>query len=270
MSDPINDLLVYSTVKIENEDGQIGTGFLIKKDTKKILVTNKHVLHKSKFKRESANSIYLHLNILDNGRIKGERIQFALYDNGKKLWNEHPDIQIDVLGIDVSVICQTITNLVVKPIETSLISSESLLLRYNIASGREIVVLGYPHTVQHMGNNFPMTILGTILSRIGESIMHHWDNPITGRIEDMAIRGFAIESNVVLGSSGSPVFLKPVINVFGGDQNTIGKPYPPLLLGIVSEEKLTYLDTGHYQPSPSGSIIVFDASTIVDVINLFA
>lgn len=267
MSDPINDSLVYSTIKIENEDGAIGTGFLIKKETKKILVTNKHVLHKSKSKRESANSIYLHLNVLDNERIKGQRIQFALYDNGKKMWNEHPDVQIDVLGIDVSEICRTITNLVAKPIETSLISNGSILRQYNIASGREIVVLGYPHTVQHTENNFPMTIQGTIISRIGETITHRWDNPITGKIENMATRGFAVEGNVVLGSSGSPVFLNPVINMFGGDQNTIGKRYPPFLLGIVSEEKLTYLDTGY--ASYSGSIMVFDASTIVDVINLF-
>ncbi|SHO47637.1 Putative peptidase [Nitrosotalea sinensis] len=271
MSDPINDLWVNSTIRIENEQGKFGTGFLIQKNTKKILVTNKHVLHECRSKRESTNFVYLHINISEDEQIIGKRIQFNLHADEHKLWTEHPDVQVDVLGIDVSTIYECYPNMVVKPVDSTLICDRSYLQQYNIVSGRQIVVLGYPLTVQHT-TNVPMRIPGSIVSQIGQNIRDKWKNPDTGETEDRIIRGFLIESNVAIGSSGSPVVLDTVINIFGGEQNTIGRPFPPFLLGILAEEKFTYIDTpgSGVQPSYSGLTVVFSAETIIDVINLFS
>ncbi|TBR12258.1 MAG: serine protease [Candidatus Nitrosotenuis sp.] len=270
MPDPINDEWMNATVKIVNQDGKTGTGFLINNGSKKFLITNKHVLHKEQTGRESATMVDLHLNVFENGNIVGKQIQFPLQNGSTKLWNEHPDPDVDVLVIDVTTICGSITNLATRPMISSLICTKTQLQRFNIINGRKVIVLGYPLTIMQAGNNRPLRISGAIASDIGNPVSYPRFNSVTSREEQKIIRGFVIESNARSGSSGSPVILEPMVNFFGGEQDTIGKPLPPLLLGIISEERLAVIQavTGDELAS-SHLIVVYDAETILDVINLF-
>lgn len=114
-----------------------------------------------------------------------------------------------------------------------------------------------------------MRVPGSIVSQIGKPLSDKWTNPQTGAIEPRTIRGFLVEGNVTFGSSGSPVVLEPPINNFG-EPHTNQATIPPLLLGIISEEKITFIHTdAGDQPTFSGLVIVHDADTITDVINLF-
>ncbi len=92
---------------------------------------------------------------------------------------------------------------------------------------------------------------------------------IHGHFEVRTIHGFLTQSNVISGFSGSPVFLDPSSIFPNASPETLGQSPPPLLLGIVAEEKLTRLETSQGpQFSFSGLIVNFDVSPIVDTINL--
>lgn len=270
MPDPINDEWMNATVKIINESGKIGTGFLIKSESKKILVTNKHVLHETQVGREAVNVVNLHLNILTGGNIRRHQIQFSLQNNDIKLWKEHPDPNVDVLAIDVSTICNSVANLSTKPMSSSLICTRSQLQKFNIASGTKIVILGYPTLTTLLNNNRPFRLSGSIMNDMDNPIVHPCFNPVTQRSENKVIGGFAIESNAMIGSSGSPVILEPIFST-SGDENVIGKQLPPLLLGIVSEERFepVQLEGMQEQLTRAHMTIVQTSESIIDVINLF-
>ena len=105
---PISLTWVHATVRVENEWGKGGTGFLvIRKMTgrqgKVFLVTNKHVIHPDLQAREKALFLTLYLNVREkDGTVLGKSFQVPLTEDDHKLWREHPHPSVDVLAVDVT------------------------------------------------------------------------------------------------------------------------------------------------------------------------
>src|SRR4030065_1347133 len=81
---PIASTWVHATVRIENEWGRGGTGFLIirkmnDKQGKVFLITNKHVLHLDPQMRRDAASLKMFINVRENdGSVRGSAFQVLL------------------------------------------------------------------------------------------------------------------------------------------------------------------------------------------------
>jgi hypothetical protein len=114
---PIASTWVHATVRIENEWGRGGTGFLIirkmnDKQGKVFLITNKHVLHLDPQMRRDAASLKMFVNVRENdGSVRGTAFQFLLSEGGHRLWREHPNPDVDVLAVDVTTLINSHPNL---------------------------------------------------------------------------------------------------------------------------------------------------------------
>jgi hypothetical protein len=114
---PISLTWVHATVRVENEWGKGGTGFLVirkmeKKQGKVFLVTNKHVIHPELQTREKAGHLTLFLNVREkDGTLMGKSFQVPLNEDGHKLWREHPNPPVDVLAVDITSLINSQPNL---------------------------------------------------------------------------------------------------------------------------------------------------------------
>lgn len=270
MASPIADTWVYATIRIENEWGGQGTGFLVTRALdanrgKIFLCTNKHVLNRDEKKRQTATRIICYLNETGkDGKIVGVKQELPLaLSNGTKRWKEHPDKDVDVLVFDITELIIQRPNMRKKWIKYDLFADKDTLSKEDITIGEEVLVLGYPIIVPQYKSNFPIVRQGIIASQIGEKYVDEHKN------KKRVLRGFLIDGGVIPGSSGSPVILKPVIGRIV-NKNIVMKPSTPYLLGIIAEYRLGPLQTNNGSiPSYAGLGFVFDASTIKETIELF-
>jgi len=199
MASPIAKTWVYATVLIENEWGSKGTGFLVKRITegtkgKIFLCTNKHVLHSEESMRDKATMIRCHVNTVEqDGSIKGKYYDIPLvYDNGRKSWREHPDSDVDVLVIDVTILMAGVPEIIKAFADYSLFATKDTLVKEDITIGDEVTVVGYPLGFKQGENNFPIVRQGIIASMIGTAYQEV--NCDAGGIETTrTVRGFLID-----------------------------------------------------------------------------
>jgi len=151
LASPIADSWIYATIRIENEWGNKGTGFLVTRalDPNSSLIflcTNKHVLNQDDKKRQTATKIICHLNETGkDDKIVGVKHELPLaFSNGKKRWKEHPDKDVDVLVFDVTDLIIQRPKMVKKWINYCLFADKDTLSKEDITIGEEILVLGYP------------------------------------------------------------------------------------------------------------------------------
>jgi hypothetical protein len=133
---------------------------------------------------------------------------------------------------------------------------------------RKSVVIGYPMSLRHRTNNFPLLREGIIATRIGETLEDDHIEP-DGTKRRRILRGFLIDGATIPGSSGSPVVLKPVSGrlVKG---TIIMNLAPAILLGIIAETRYMPIETEEgYIPSFTGLGLAFDAETVRETIELF-
>jgi hypothetical protein len=139
---------------------------------------------------------------------------------------------------------------------------------WDIKSGDQINVIGYPAGIRHRMTNFPIIRSGIISSMIGEELEDEYKS-LDGKRRKRILRGFLVDGAIIPGSSGSPVVLPPVSlrNVHGILQI---QTFPLLLLGIIAESRYAPLitPTTDYL-SFSGLGLAFDAQTIMETIELF-
>jgi hypothetical protein len=274
VASPIIDTWVYSTILIENDWGERGTGFIVSRNVsqnkcKLFLITNKHVLNKDQKMRNQATEIKLHLNyrISERNIIGKVGILPIVLDNGMKIWREHPERDIDVLAIDITSFMVQFPNVVFKhaPIE-ALITSEELA-EWDITIGEEIFIIGYPVGIKQGNTNMPIVRSGIIASIIGDKLV---DTVIENKNKrSRTIRGFLIDGGIVPGSSGSPVILKPVSGRLVKGNISLGLP-PQYLLGIISETRYAPVITDKWETESFAGIgMAFDAATIRETIELF-
>ncbi|GAH41008.1 unnamed protein product [marine sediment metagenome] len=281
MASPIAKSWVYTTVLIENEWGERGTGFIVSRTVERLkgarverifLVTNKHVLNKDPTKREEARKILLHMNVKNpDGSILGKSVEVPLLLKDKsKIWREHPDPEVDVLGFDITGLYKLfgIPQIEKKWISYGIIADKSKLRDFDVTIGEEILVIGYPLGLRQESLDLPLVRQGIIASHIGQTFSDYVRES-DGSVRKRTLRGFLIDGAVIHGSSGSPVILKPTIGRFVRDGIEMGR-VPMLLLGIVAETKYAPIPMSEgVIPSFAGLGLAFDAETVKETIELF-
>lgn len=271
MVNPIAESWIYATMKIQNEQGSSGTGFLVARDigdglARIFLVTNKHVLHPEVEGRRSAKKAYLYINVKDeNGQVCGQTITITLHDtSGEPMWREHADENVDVLAMDVTILDLNLPSFEHRWVQYGDVIDQAKIAEYEVCIGDSVIVIGYPSGYSQGSSNFPLVREGIISTRLGEPFVEE-EQKLDGFTERRTYRGFLIDGATIPGSSGSPVVLKPVSgrNVKGSIQ--LGTP-PALLLGIIAQTRFAFIgDT----PSYAGLGLAFDAETIKETIELF-
>ena len=273
---PISLTWVHATVRVDNEWGKGGTGFLVirrlekeKKQGKVFLVTNKHVIHPDPENRQKAQSLTLYLNVREkDGSIAGKSFQVSLAEDGYKLWREHPQPTVDVLAVDITAFINSHPNLENRGADYSLFATPQILREENITEGEEVLILGYPLGLFHARTHSPLVRQGIVATRIGERIQVRLRSP-SGEARRVEIPGFLIDAAIIPGSSGSPVVLKPIIGRKVKDKIEM-ETATPYLLGIVSATQTAAVRTeGNDFPALAGLGIVFDAATVQETIEQF-
>lgn len=270
---------MYSTMRIESDWGEGGTGFLVARRTysthhKLFLVTNKHVLNTKRDLRLAATDITLHVNRQRaDGSIFDVPVQYPLVaPDGSRRWREHPDQDVDVLAIDVTPIAQRRPAhpgdaLLLRYIEYKGFADPKARKRFSIDVGDEVLVIGYPQGVRHHANSLPLVRQGMIASMLGEALEDELPDRGSRR---RILRGFLFDGIAIPGSSGSPVFSRPaaIRIVLGGIPAVSAQPI--LLLGIVAETRYARIQTNTRDTIGfAGLGLAFDAETVKETIELF-
>jgi hypothetical protein len=273
---PISLTWVHATVRVENEWGKGGTGFLVirrlekeRKQGKVFLVTNKHVIHPDGESRKKAQSLTLYLNLREkDGTVAGKSFQLPLTEDGHRLWREHPHPMVDVLAVDVTAFVNEHPNLENRGADYSLFATPEILKQENITEGEEVLILGYPLGLFHTRTHSPLVRQGIVATRIGERIQVRLRSP-AGEIQRVEIPGFLVDAAIIPGSSGSPVVLKPIIGRKVKDR-IVMETATPYLLGIVSATETAAIRLEGYAFSAlAGLGIVYDAATVQETIEPF-
>ncbi len=270
---PISITWVHATVRVENEWGKGGTGFLIIRRIdptrgKIFLVTNKHVVHTDPQLREKAAFLTVYLNVREkDGTVAGKSFPVPLAEDNQRLWREHSDPNVDVFAVDVTALIQSQPGIENRGADYSLFALPPILKEEDITEGEEVLILGYPLGLFHTRVHSPLVRQGIVSTKIGEKIRLRLPSPEGYR--RVEIPAFLVDAAIIPGSSGSPVVLKPSIGrkVRNRIDMATATPY---LLGIVSATETASVKMENYAfPVLAGLGIVFDALTIQQTIEKF-
>jgi S1-C subfamily serine protease len=272
---PIAESWLYATVRIENQWGGIGTGFLVARSideshAKVFMVTNKHVLHQDARQRETASGLRVHLNIEEpDGGVRRAHADVPMRaTDGAPTSREHDDPDTDVMAVDVTPLIAQRPDIKRKWATYDLFADREKLQQHGVGICEEVLVIGYPLGLRHATSNLPLVRQGIVSTRIGEPFSDDVSTASGGTRERM-VRGFLVDGAVIPGSSGSPVVLKPVPARFTEDGIQLACP-PPLLLGIIAETRYPPVNAGAVEiPSFAGLGLAFDAETFRETIELF-
>lgn len=275
VASPIAMSWVHATLRVDNETGKGGTGFLIirkisGKKGKVFLVTNKHVIHPNPEKRNEARFLTLYVNIRDEeGEVIGTSLQTPLVEDDQKLWRQHPNPNVDVLAVDVTSLINSHPRLQNQGADYSFFATSEVLKKEQITEGDEVFVIGYPLGLYHARIHSPLVRQGIIATKIGTPIQIRFRNS-AGEWKRVEIPGFLVDAAIIPGSSGSPVVLKPMIGRKIGQKIEMGMAIP-YLLGIVSATETASIRMMEEYSFPvlAGLGIVYDVKTIQETIELF-
>jgi hypothetical protein len=275
LASPIASQWLFTTVRIENQWGGTGTGFLVSSKVsgdlaRVLLVTNKHIVHEDPSVRQSATHLTCHFNVRSDGEtLMPFSASASMADpSGAPAYREHPDADTDVLAVDNTPVISQNPNIVRKFSTYEEFSDGAKRTSLDISVGEDIVVLGYPVGLRQGGNNLPLVRQGIIASEIGGTIVDEVRDA-TGQTRPRTLRGFLIDGGTVPGSSGSPVVLKPVPGRIVRESLHIGVP-PAVLLGIVAETRYAPIPVAQSSiPSFAGLGLAFEVETIYETIELF-
>ncbi len=274
MSSPALESWMRCTVLIENDWGELGTGFLVERQidqrqAKAFMVSNKHVLNEDPQLRVEAKEIHIHVNMRsEDGSIVGKKAFLPLrYADSSRRWREHPDPDVDVIAFNVSSLVVNFPQLEKRMADYSTFADEASLQEHDISIGDDVLVVGYPRGMTQGPTNFPIVRSGMIASQIGEPF--HDEIEEHGKRRERRNRGFLVDGATVPGSSGSPVILKPVSGRYVGGEIRLNVA-PALLLGIITETYYAPVITGKWNiDSFAGLGLALDAETIRETIELF-
>jgi hypothetical protein len=267
---------VYATVKIENEWGGQGSGFLVMRESdagdgsgKIFLVTNKHVVSEDPTIRAVASKLTCYFNSKEldgSDRAVAMEVLLRTHDGGIS-YREHPHLDTDVLAVDITLwISMHRTTLNLSWIGYDDFGFNAKLSELEVSVGDEIMVLGYPgiypEGFRHGDTSLPIVRQGIIATKIGTALQDEIDDG-SGGTRARILRGFLYDGASIPGSSGSPVILKPVVGRLIGS-NIHMYPAPMILLGIVAETRYASGSNNF-----AGLGLAFDAATIRETIELF-
>lgn len=255
---------------IENDWAENCTGFLVGQrvsdvgDYKIFLVSNKHALPNDPVLREQAGEITLHCNVRGpNGTTVGATPVLPLrFADGSRIWQEHPDPDVDVLAFDVTHLVTAIPRIQWRFARDVDFADKEKLEQWDITIAEDVLVVGYPSGITQGTANLPLVRAGIIATRIGECFADEVEE--NGVARPRVVRGFLVDGATVRGSSGSPVVLKPSVGrvVKGTVQANVRSS--ALLLGIIAET--LYAPVTNYIQSFAGLGLAFDAETVLETI----
>jgi hypothetical protein len=183
-----SEILQYSTVRIETEDGSVGTGFFFQFSLKRgnipIIVTNKHVVG------DGNKKVNLFLHSASGGNIDEDKINIKY----KLEWIFHKDK--DLCFCFAGPLFHYMKNELKKeiffaPITEELIFDNDKLSDFGAVE--DIIMVGYPNGLWDEKNNLPLFRKGITASHLA----------IDFNEESMG----AVDMACFPGSSGSPIFI---------------------------------------------------------------
>ena len=251
---------LVETVITKNPKGDfiltpIGTAFWVSDSSSdaSVLVSNKHVF---------GNSSEIVLSQYSSSGQTSALIVIQLKDkNGNKLWVEHPDSMTDIAAIKVKYF-QRIGQLRAEIIQ---ISTKMFAKSDEIIEGDDVFILGFPMGIRTSSKSFPLVRSGVLSLKPTEDFLILPNGGIIGR------NIYLLDANILGGNSGSPVFLKPVVNRPFLNPRELGRITQPKLIGIVSAYVNDFLPLVKAQPSiyaqgNSGITIVHRSEEILKVV----
>lgn len=205
--------LSLSTVRIEckNSEGQVsaGTGFFMKfleKENSYVpaIITNKHVVKGAK-----VGSIYFSLSDGQGQPLYSRHHRFEIIDFAEP-WLDHPDPTIDLCAMPINILVDKMLQNGLKPfitfIEFSIFPSKDDI--EEMAGMERVVMVGYPNGLWDSKHNQPVFRSGVLAS--------HYKFDWNGKPE------FLIDAACVPGSSGSPVLIADIGQVYSKKGLNIG------------------------------------------------
>jgi hypothetical protein len=177
-SGSFRDFWLFNTMLVENEYGGEGTGFLVfrpnkteSNEGKAFLITNKHVLNPDPEKRDRATKVTLHINIQnENNNIVKQKAEIPTNIGSSKSFREHPSEDVDVIAFDIRQLLVEYPSIKMQTATYEMLLTPDKIKDWDIKSGDQINVIGYPAGIRHRMTNFPIIRSGIISSMIGEEL----------------------------------------------------------------------------------------------------
>lgn len=220
MVNTIDDLVaVVAKVTVNKNNSPVGTasGFFYINNDNLFFITNRHVIIDEK-KNFYPDSISLFLHNDPNNLKKNANFEIPLYDEKQPLWREHPThgSKIDIVAIPIQ------KNEIESSFFIKAISKQNFLPNdIVIPLGQDVTVMGFPKGFHDNVHNLPLLRDATMASIYPIPFQ---GNPF-----------ILIDSHLHKGTSGSPVFTKPMNMVQKTDGSTaIMTGSPRYFVGIHS------------------------------------
>lgn len=204
----INTTLMHHTYRIEgptrNNETTYGTGFIMVIPDPctvgrgaMVLITASHVLENIVGDRAK---IYLRQMIM-KGHFQRIPYEFPIREQDRCLWVRHPTA--DVAAIRIALPIALLKQFEEAPmLSTALLANDTMMEKYEVHPGDELLCLGYPRGVEANAFGFPVLRSGRIASY-----------PLTPAKD---IRSFLLDFEVFQGNSGGPVYFVDRDRVYGG------------------------------------------------------
>ncbi|MBN3175962.1 trypsin-like peptidase domain-containing protein [Pectobacterium brasiliense] len=196
MKKKLSDLLEYSTVRIECDNGRsVGTGFfysIFSNDNENqipFIVTNKHVIN-------DATKAIVYIHVVDTKTGKEENHIGIDIGDVQKQFFMHPDSDVDLCAIPVGPVLSEIYKMGKEPklfYFDDKCCYEKHKSKNSLGGLEEVYMTGYPNGLWDHENNKPITRKGITATNIKSD----WQ----GKKE------FLIDMACFPGSSGSPVYI---------------------------------------------------------------
>ncbi len=193
-TDTIASKLLFTTLRIEADDGRVGTGVICSYPVSEsgqgsFLVTNKHVVRDS-----LRGSITFSVANADGQPLSDH--SYKLHCSEKAwLWTGHPDAEVDVAAISITLGVDKIRgeghNIYYRTISKDIVLTEEQT--GDMDAIEEVWMVGYPNGIYDQVNNLPVVRRGITATPYA--------------VDYEAKPQFLIDASVFPGSSGSPVYL---------------------------------------------------------------
>ncbi len=250
-----NTVMMESTFKIEGGNS-VGTAFVLGRPSNRfpgtayyVLITAAHVMQGI-----SENTANLHVREKHGPNSFSRKvILLTIRKDGKPLWTQHPDPEIDIAAMYLILPPETEVPL----LTTNRLANNRDLVHLDIHPGDELFCLGYPFGAEASAAGFPILRSGKIASY-----------PL---VPADSVKTFLFDFEVFQGNSGGPVYLYEIGRAMRDTiKATEAQQY---VIGMVTQEKsLTYGARGPFskleQKYPLGLAVVIHAHFIKEVVNL--
>ncbi len=197
--------MMRATVKV-NHEKSTGTGFILRKGERFILVTAAHVLMQT----PGPETTVIFRRLQAEGEYTKEPLKITIRKDKNPLWLQHPQSDVAVIELTPP------KEIDLAPVGVEHLATDEMLKKQNVHPGDQLTCLGYPHREESSAAGFPILRDGPIASF-----------PLTPTAKT---KTFYMSMNVFEGDSGGPVFLvRPA--------RSKTEPEARLIVGLISGQR---------------------------------